>query len=157
MSRFPLPTDTAHVRIESRQYRIFTFDLGEGVARWKAAVAAVIVAPYWVLLAGVFGVSPLSGHGRGGMLFIFPAVVMVWAALRPDQGGRPRYALWLDRWRFLRRRGAPMIAGPLSRTRPARPFIVTAEWVLLDPTRARRFRATTGPAPAGRARRGRAR
>ena len=27
--RFGLPTDTAHVRVESRQYRIFTFDLGE--------------------------------------------------------------------------------------------------------------------------------
>ncbi len=130
-SRFPLPTDTAHVRIESRQYRIFKFDLGEGVARWKAGVAVVLVAPYWLLLL-LLGVSPLAGHGRGGLLFLFPAALLVWAALRPDAGGRPRYALWLDRIRFLYRRGIPMIASPIADTTPARPFIVSAEWVVIS-------------------------
>src|SRR4051812_13952983 len=113
MARFPLPTDTAHLRIESRQYRIFKFDLGEGIVRWKAAVATAIVAPYWVTLL-MLGVTPLSGTGRGGVVFIFPAVVMVWAALRPDRGGRPCYALWLDRLRFAGRRRRPMIATPVS-------------------------------------------
>ena len=131
IARFPLPTDTAHVRIESRQYRIFRFDLGEGIVRWKAAVAAAIVAPYWVTLL-ILGVTPLSGTGRGGVLFLFPAVVMVWAALRPDVGGRPRYALWLDRIRFLARRHRPMIASPLGRLRPGGAFIVTAQWAVID-------------------------
>jgi len=139
-SRFPLPTDTAHVRIESRQYRIFKFDLGEGIARWKAGVAAVLVTPYWLLLL-MLGVSPLAGHGRGGLLYLFPAVLLVWAALRPDAGGRPRYALWLDRGRFLHRRDAPMIASPIANTTPARPFIVSAEWVVIG-RRTRRGQST---------------
>ncbi len=144
-SRFPLPTDTAHVRIESRQYRIFKFDLGEGVARWKAGVAAVLVTPYWLLLL-VLGVSPLAGHGRGGLLYLFPAVLLVWAALRPDAGGRPRYALWLDRGRFLHRRDAPMIAGPIANTTPARPFIVSAEWVVISHRTGRTRRREGHPA-----------
>lgn len=144
-SHFPLPTDTAHVRIESRQYRIFKFDLGEGVARWKAGVAVVLVAPYWLLLL-LLGVSPVAGHGRGGLLFLFPAVLLVWAALRPDAGGRPRYALWLDRARYLTRRGAPMIASPIANTTPARPFIVSAEWVVIH-HRPRRDKTLTRTVP----------
>ncbi len=135
LSRFPLPTDTAHVRIESRQYRIFSFDLGEGIPRWKAAAAAALVAPYWAALL-LCGVTPIAGTGRGGVLFLFPAVLMVWAALRPDPGGRPRYALWLDRIRFLYRRSAPMIATPLANTHPGRAFLVTAQWTVLHPPRA---------------------
>lgn len=131
IARFPLPTDTAHVRIESRQYRIFNFDLGEGIVRWKAAVAAMIIAPYWVTLL-LIGVTPLSGTGRGGVVFIFPAVVMVWMALRPDAGGRPQYALWLDRGRYLTRRRRPMIATPVARVRPGQPFIVSAQWAVID-------------------------
>ncbi len=144
-SRFPLPTDTAHVRIESRQYRIFSVDLGEGIARWKAGVAAVLVAPYWLALTAVFHLSPLAGHGRGGLLFLFPPVVAVWAALRPDAGGRPRYALWLDRGRFRVRRSRPMIEGPLAATAPGRPFLVCAQWVVLDPARTRRLSRHTAP------------
>ena len=139
---FPLPTDTAHVRIESRQYRLFNFDLGEGIARWKAAVAAVIVAPHWALLA-VMQVSPLAGNGRGGMVYVFPAVLMVWAALRPDPGGRPRYAMWLDRARFLYRCSAPMIDSPVAATGPGRPFLVTAQWVILDSSRRVRLKAAS--------------
>lgn len=151
VSLFPLPTDTAHVRIESRQYRIFNFDLGEGVARWKAGVAAAIVVPYWALLA-LLQVSPLAGNGRGSMLYVFPAVLLVWASLRPDAGGRPHYALWLDRARFLTRRRAPMIDTPIAAVDPAGAFIVSAEWVVLDPARTRRLRAAaSNPAVVNRA------
>ena len=59
--RFPLPTDTTHVRIESRQYRIFKLDLGEGVPRRKLAVGAAIIAPYWLILGVIFHLSPLGG------------------------------------------------------------------------------------------------
>ena len=129
-SSFPLPTDTAHVRLESRQYRIFKLDLGEGIARWKTGVATVLVTPYWLLLV-MMHVSPLSGHGRAGMVYLFPAVLLVWAALRPDAGGRPHYALWLDQARFLGRRRVPMIASPVANTAPATPFLVTGEWVVI--------------------------
>jgi hypothetical protein len=139
-SRFPLPTDTAHIRIESRQYRIFRFDLGEGVARWKVAVGAAIVVPWFLLLGLIVQVPPLAGHGKGSLLYVFPAVIMTWAALRPDAGGRPRYALWLDRFRYWMRRTQPMIANPISRPTPGRPFIVSASWVVLNPARSRRIR-----------------
>ena len=102
--------------------------------------------PYWALLA-LLQVSPLAGNGRGGMLYIFPAVLMVWAALRPDAGGRPHYALWLDRARFLARRRSPMIDTPIAAVDPARPFIVSAEWVVLDPARTRRLRSAAAVNP----------
>lgn len=139
-SRFPLPTDTAHIRIESRQYKIFRFDLGEGVARWKVAVGTAIVIPWFVIMGLIFRVPPLAGHGKGALPYLFPAVIMTWAALRPDAGGRPRYALWLDRFRYWMRRSTPMIDNPISRPTPDRPFIVSASWVVVDPSRSRRIR-----------------
>jgi hypothetical protein len=140
--RFPLPTDTVHVRIESRQYKLFKMDLGEGVPRRKLGVGALIVLPYWVLLAAVFHLSPLAGGGKGGAVFIAPAAMLVFLALRPDAGGRARYVLWLDRFRFLLRRFSPMIASPIAGTRPGRPFIVSARWTVVDITSSRRLRKT---------------
>ena len=139
-SRFPLPTDTAHIRIESRQYHLFRFDLGEGVARWKAAITVAIVVPWFLFVGLVLRVAPLGGHGKGALLYVFPAVILTWAALRPDAGGRPRYALWLDRLRYWVRRSAPMIDNPISRPAAGRAFIVSASWVVIDPTRSRRIR-----------------
>ena len=138
--RFPLPTDTVHVRIESRQYKLFKMDLGEGVPRRKLGVGALIVLPYWLLLATVFHLSPLAGGGKGGAVFIAPAALLVFLALRPDAGGRARYVLWLDRFRFLVRRFTPMIASPIANTQPGRPFIVSARWTVIDPTASRRLR-----------------
>ena len=59
---YPLPTDTRHVRIESRQYEIFNFDLGEGIVRSRAVVAAIIVLG-WVIIAAIAGVPLLSQFG----------------------------------------------------------------------------------------------
>jgi len=140
--RFPLPTDTVHVRIESRQYKLFKMDLGEGVPRRKLGVGALIVLPYWVLLATVFHLSPLAGGGKGGAVFIAPAALLVFLALRPDAGGRARYVLWLDRFRFLVRRFTPMIASPIANTQPGRPFIVSARWTVVDVAASRRLRKT---------------
>jgi hypothetical protein len=140
--RFPLPSDTAHVRIESRQYRIFKLDLGEGVPRRKLAVGAVIIAPYWLILGVIFGLSPLAGQGKGGIAYIAPAALLVFLALKPDEGGRASYVLMLDRIRFFLRRFTPMIASPIARPTPGRPFIVTARWSVLDPAASRRLRKT---------------
>lgn len=139
----PLPTDTVHVRIESRQYRLFKWDLGEGVPRRKLGVGAAIVGPYWILLT-LIGVSPLSKHG-GGALYVVPAALLVYLALRPDAGGRPHYALWADRLRFGWRRQFPMIGGTVSRLEPGQPFVVTASYVVVDPNSSRRLRRRRFP------------
>ena len=135
---FPLPTDTAHVRIESRQYSIGKLDLGEGIPRRKLRVGAAIIAPYWLLLGAVLHLSPL--HGRNGVLYIIPAALLVYLALKPDHGGRPRYVRTLDHGRFLLRRFTPMIASDISRPHPGKPFIVTARWTVIDPATSRRLR-----------------
>jgi hypothetical protein len=140
--RFPLPSDTAHVRIESRQYRIFKLDLGEGVPRRKLAVGAVIILPYWLILGVIFGLSPLAGQGKGGIAYIAPAALLVFLALTPDEGGRASYVLLLDRIRFFLRRFTPMIASPIARPTPGRPFIVTARWSVIDPAASRKLRKT---------------
>ena len=140
--RFPLPTDTTHVRIESRQYRIFKLDLGEGVPRRKLAVGAAIIAPYWLILGVIFHLSPLAGQGKGGIAYIAPAALLVFLALRPDEGGRASYVLVLDRIRFFLRRFTPMITSPISRPTPGRPFIVSARWSVIDPAASRRLRKT---------------
>ena len=140
--RFPLPTDTAAVRIESRQYKLLKMDLGEGVPRRKLGVGALIVLPYWAALAAVFHLSPLAGGGKGGAVFIAPAALLVFLALRPDAGGRARYVMWLDRFRFLVRRYSPMIASPIANTQPGRPFIVSARWTVVDVAASRRLRKT---------------
>lgn len=124
---FPLPTDTAHVAIESRQYRLFRFDLGEGVVRAKMLVGALIVGS-WFTVLGILGVSFLD-HSP---FYLVPSVLLSWAAVRTDDGGRPAYALWLDRGRFWLRRRRPMIDAPEHPGVPARPYVTRAEWVVLD-------------------------
>lgn len=135
-ARFPLPSDTVHVRIESRQYSVLFFDLGEGVARRPLLVAAAIVLPCWLLLGVVIGVPVL----RFAFLYIVPPAVLVMVALRSDEGGRPRYVLWLDRVRYLGRRWVPMLDSIAAREEPGQPFIVRAQWTVIDPARSRRLR-----------------
>lgn len=114
--------------IESRQYRLFNFDLGEGLRRQAMLVVALIVIPWWVLLA-VTGVSVL----RLSPLYIVPPALIASMALRVDLGGRPSWAKWLDRWRWLLRKGRPMVAKPGGGEGVSPPFIVRAQWVVLDP------------------------
>ncbi|GGM15962.1 hypothetical protein [Nakamurella endophytica] len=135
-SRFPLPSDTAHVRIEARQYNVGRFDLGEGVARRKLLVGAAIIVPCWLLLGVVFGVPVL----RYAWAYIVPPALLALAALRPDAGGRPHYVLWLDRARYLARRQVPMLDSMAARERPGRPFLVRAQWTVVDPAASRRLR-----------------
>ncbi len=124
---YPLPTDTQHVTIESRQYRLFNMDLGEGLRRQAMLVVALIVVPWWVLL-GVFGVSVL----HLSPLYIAPPALTAAMALRIDLGGRPSWAKWLDRWRWLMRKGRPMVAKPGGGEGISPPFIARAQWVVLD-------------------------
>jgi len=147
--RYPLPTDTAHVKIESRQYEILGRDLGEGIAREKLLLGAIIVGG-WVGLAVLVGVPFLSAIGPE--VYIAPPLLGTWWALRTDDGGRPTYAAWLDRFRYLLRRHRPIVPSPAVRPvhrllvrleplirptrRPgaARPFTAAAEFDVLDLT-----------------------
>ena len=124
---YPLPTDTAHVNLESRQYRLFKFDLGEGVPRQKLLIGVLILVPWFILLA-IIGVGFLAMS----WLYLIPPSLVIWSALRVDEGGRPRYALWLDRGRFILRRHVPLINVPGATAKPRRAFIAHAEWLVLD-------------------------
>lgn len=124
---YPLPTDTQHVSIESRQYRLFNFDLGEGISRMKMLVCTVIVVP-WIVLMVILGVPLLA---QSPFYIVPPAAICIFA-LRTDAGGRPTYAKWLDRARYLRRRRRPMVERPGGGQGVNRAFIVRAAWVLLD-------------------------
>ncbi|PRZ39671.1 hypothetical protein CLV47_11835 [Antricoccus suffuscus] len=87
----PLPTDTAHVRIESRQYRLFNFDLGEGIRRSSMKVATLIFTP-WLIVMGVIGVSLLQMP----YLWFGPPAIATWLAVSRDDSGRVRLRSWLD-------------------------------------------------------------
>lgn len=125
---YPLPTDTRHVRMESRQYEIFNFDLGEGIVRGRAVVAAVIVLG-WVIIAAIAGVPLISQLGPA--YYLGPPALLVFFALRTDHGGRPAYALWWDYLRYFQRRSRPIvprITGDIQT--PA--FTVHASFVVID-------------------------
>lgn len=77
---------------------------------------------------------------RYAWAYIVPPALLALAALRPDEGGRPHYVLWLDRARYLARRPLPMLDSIAARHRPGRPFLVRAQWTVLDPQRSRRLR-----------------
>ena len=126
---YPLPTDTQHVSIESRQYRLFKFDLGEGIGRTKMLVVALIVVP-WITLMALLGVSILTWS----VFYIGPPAALAFAALRTDAGGRPTYAKWLDQVRYWLRRHRPLVNQPGGGHGVAPAFIVHAKWVVLDET-----------------------
>lgn len=93
----PLPTDTGHVRIESRQYRIFQWDLGEGIPRSNLKVAALIFVP-WLLLMWAIGIPMLSG----GWLFVWllPPTLATWKSVQRDRSGRVGLQGMLDALAF---------------------------------------------------------
>lgn len=128
VERYTLPTDTQHVSIEGRQYKIFNIDLAEGISRTKLVLGASVVVP-WIALLSLFGVPFLS---RGIFAYLAPPVVFLIFAFKTDEGGRPRYALWLDRLRFARRRRRPLVEKPGGGKGVADPFIARGAWVVLD-------------------------
>ena len=136
---YPLPTDTRHVRIESRQYEIFNFDLGEGIVRSRAVVAAIIVLG-WVIIAAIAGVPLLSQFGPA--CYLGPPAVLAFFALRTDNGGRPAYALWWDHLRYLLRRGKPIVPR-ITGDEQAPAFTVRASFTVIDVEKIKPARGTT--------------
>lgn len=88
-----LPTDTAHTRLQTRQYELFNRPIGQGVPRRTLAIAAVVGA-VWIAVMLLAGVSPLSRFGP--MLWIVPPFLVVYFGTRADDTGRMTLLLWYD-------------------------------------------------------------
>jgi hypothetical protein len=106
MDRLPLNDDTAHVSIQGRQYELFNVDLGQGIVRDHLALGGIIFA-VWIGFAWLIGVPILSTYGF--LAYIGPPWIVTMLALRLDHGGRPSYAGWWCRIRFLGRRRWPVV------------------------------------------------
>ena len=131
MAALTLYDDTKHVNLQGRQYNLFNVDLGEGIVRDHLALGAIIAAGW---LAFMWLLPSLPGPiGVVVAVWVAPPWLLTKAALLPDHGGRPRYALWWCRARYLARRHRPIVP-PLGR-RPIRRWLTRIE-PLLRPTRA---------------------
>ena len=148
MESFTLYDDTAHVNLQGRQYQLFNIDLGEGIVRDHFSLGAIVIAA-WGLFMWVMPSLPLP-IALVMTLWMAPPWLLIKAALMPDRGGRPRYALWWCRARYLARRSRPLVPGighrpvrrSLARLQPllrqvrqpgaGRPFTVRAEFEILN-------------------------
>lgn len=88
-----LPTDTAHLHLETRQYELFNRPLGQGVSRRKAAVASVLVA-VWILLLLLVGVDPFTQYGP--TVYFAPPAILAWVAVKTGDDGRMTIMSWYD-------------------------------------------------------------
>ena len=109
---YPLPTDTVHVRIESRQYRVFKMDLGEGIPRSWLKVGALIYAP-WLLLCNAIGIPFVAGFA----LWVAPPGALTWWLMSRDAGGRIRLRGVLDLAFWHLRRPRPIVNGDTASPR----------------------------------------
>lgn len=80
-----LPTDTQHLRLDTRQYELFNRPLGQGISRRKMAIVAVI-AVVWGTIMAVIGVDPLSSFGPS--IYLFPVFYASWRGTTVDESGR---------------------------------------------------------------------
>lgn len=125
---YPLPTDTAHVRIESRQYRLLNIDLGEGVPRSSLKVGAMIFLP-WLAFMWLLRVPILPPV----WLFVWalPPLLLIGKCVRRDDSGRVGLAGILDAIAFRTQRHRHRIINGET-TGEDRGELVEAEFVVLD-------------------------
>ena len=127
---YPLPTDTAHVRIESRQYRLLNIDLGEGVPRSTLKVGALIVVP-WLTLLWLIGVPVLPPVWL--FLWALPPLLVTGRCVHRDASGRVGLAAILDAVAFRTQRHRHRIINAET-TGPDDGEVITAEFVIVQPT-----------------------
>lgn len=127
-NHLPLPTDTAHVRIESRQYRLLNLDLGEGVPRSTLKVAAMVIIP-WSALLWLIGVPLLPGQ----WLFVWalPPLLLLGRCVRRDASGRVGLAGLLDAAAFRTQRSRHRILNAET-TGPDESETVEVEFAVLS-------------------------
>lgn len=120
---FPMPTDTAHVRLRTRMYRVLHVDLGEGVERSTLKVGAAFVLP-WVTLCAFLGIPPLDHP----YIYILPPLFVTFRACSRDAGGRVRLRGWVDR-AMSRRKRRPIVNADTAPATPA--AVITADVAFL--------------------------
>jgi len=112
-----LPTDTASLRLETKQYELFNKRLGNGVHRRVLTIGLAVAGP-WVSLLLLLGVPLFSRFGP--QVYIVPPFILVYRAIRRDESGRMAVMSWYDK----------ALAHKPSRCRPTRnpllPGVATA-------------------------------
>ncbi|MGM1064295.1 hypothetical protein [Saccharothrix sp. Mg75] len=116
-----LPTDTVHLKLQTRQYELFGRSLGRGVERRILLIGAVSVALWWAVLL-LLGMPIL--HRLSPLVFLVPPVVFVLYGTRRDDTGRMMLAAWRDwaQFRMPPRRAA--IGNPLLDITGHRPHAI---------------------------------
>ncbi|MGM1062049.1 hypothetical protein [Saccharothrix sp. Mg75] len=122
-----LPTDTAHLKLQTRQYELFGRSLGRGVERRVLLIAAASTGLWWAVLL-LLGMPIL--HRLSPLLFLVPPVVFVLYGTRRDDTGRMMLAAWRDRLLFHapgRRRpiGNPLLELDNHQSQPVRLLVTT--------------------------------
>lgn len=90
---FQLPTDTQHLRVETRQYELFNRPLGQGIVRRRLYVGVAVCA-VWCGLLLLIGLNPLSRLGP--LLSIVPPFAVVYMGTRAGDDGRMAAMRWYD-------------------------------------------------------------
>src|SRR6476620_5044075 len=89
-----LPTDTASLRLETKQYELFNKRLGNGIHRRVLTISLSVAAP-WVILMLLVGVPLFSRFGP--QAYIVPPFIVVYRATRKDESGRMVVMGWYDK------------------------------------------------------------
>ena len=89
-----LPTDTASLRLETKQYELFNKRLGNGIQRRVLTIGVSVAVP-WVCLLLLLGVPIFSRFGP--QVYIVPPFILVYRAIRRDESGRMAVMGWYDK------------------------------------------------------------
>ena len=127
-----LPTDTASLRLETKQYELFNKRLGNGIQRRVLTIGVAVALP-WVILLLLVGVPLFSRFGP--QAYIVPPFILVYRAIRRDESGRMAVMAWYDKARAYkpsRRRPTrnPLLPAVATKQRGPQRLAVTA---LLQP------------------------
>ncbi|MGS0684587.1 hypothetical protein ACVBEQ_05460 [Nakamurella sp. GG22] len=127
-----LPTDTASLRLETKQYELFNKRLGNGIQRRVLTIGAAVTVP-WISMLFLFGVPLFSRFGP--QAYIVPPFILVYRAIRRDESGRMAVMGWYDKalaYKRSRRRPLrnPLLPGGATAVRGPQRLAVTA---LLQP------------------------
>ena len=119
-----LPTDTQHVRLQTRQYELFNRPLGQGIERSKiwTAVGAGLV---WFALLALIGINPLTKFGP--LAYLGPVAGLVINGTRVGDDGRMIMLAWYDALLAKLPRRRKTITNPLLHTDDAANEVLTMQ------------------------------
>ena len=129
-----LPTDTASLRLETKQYELFNKRLGNGIQRRVLTIGVAVAVP-WVTLLLLVGVPLISRFGP--QAYIVPPFILVYRAIRRDESGRMAVMGWYDKAlarKRSRRRPTrnPLLPGVATAVRGPQRLVVTAVLQLVE-------------------------